>query len=153
MSVTAFTPDQEDFLRSNLLRSIETGLATRYSSSHAEYINRTRNLAWLTASISQEQSKDHISAQLERTIDDATSSVRAELPFAFRFVSGNMSQAITVAKVQLETGGLLPGSDVQIGLIGGLANDGSPTHPFTIGDVEFAMMAVEAQRAVGLQFE
>ncbi len=97
--------------------------------------------------------QDNGGTQLQQVAEKALSSVGAEVPFAFKLAPGNMSRAVIATKIDPRTGETLPYSDTQIGLIGGVAGEGKPVHPFIFDDVKFAIGAIEAQQAVNLQLE
>ncbi|MFO0920555.1 MAG: hypothetical protein U0451_02680 [Candidatus Saccharimonadales bacterium] len=71
----------------------------------------------------------------------------AEVPFIFGFEPNNMARSVTMSKVNPITGEVIPDSGIQVGLVGGLTDDGHPTAPFTQEDLTRAMGGYHCSRS------
>ncbi len=134
---------QREVLHSNLLGSMESGLASRYFTTQREHAKRLGRLA--------SNPNDPLGDKLQELSTGRAVAAGAEAPFMFTTRPSNMAQELIALKANPQTGEVIPGSDVQIGLIGGLAGEGRPTGSFTPEDIALATESMAAQDAVGLQ--
>ena len=143
MTNPEFGSEQQQVLHANLLASIESGLASRYYATKVEHAKRLARLAALPG--------DPASDKLRKIADITSVAGAAEAPFVFGLEPSNMAESVVASKLNPNNGEIIPGSDVQIGLINGLAGNGRPTAPFTQEDLIFATESIATQEAVGLR--
>ncbi|MGZ6004787.1 MAG: hypothetical protein ACXWLH_01405 [Candidatus Saccharimonadales bacterium] len=135
-----FGEEQQAVLHENTVISVLSGLAIRY---HRTLEDHTERVARLDATI-YDRVPDN-SEEVQRT-------VTAEAPIAFSLEPGNMSASVHVMKVNPETGFKLLGSEIQLGLIGGLSEGGRTNGEFTQEDLALAVERLKAQKQVGILY-
>ena len=123
---------QREVLHSNLLGSMESGLASRYFTTQREHAKRLGRLA--------SNPNDPLGDKLQELSTGRAVAAGAEAPFMFTTRPSNMAQELIALKANPQTG-----------LIGGLAGEGRPTGSFTPEDIALATESMAAQDAVGLQ--
>ena len=95
---------------------------------------------------------DAKSEAFRKSAERLHSAAGAELPYAFSIEPSNMAVSVQLIKVDPETGTKVDGSGVQVGLMGGLASDGTPNvrDGFTQDDLNLAVERLIEQKDLGL---
>lgn len=126
-------------MHQNTVVSVMSGLAIRYHNSLSAEAKRWEQLA--------KNARDPGAiAGAYRTFD----ALHAEAPISFSLEPSNMAVSVKVNKVNPHGGELIEGSDIQVGLVGGLAGEGNPTTPFSDEDLQIAVERLREQKQVGL---
>jgi hypothetical protein len=123
---------QQGILSKNTAGAALSGLALRYHQSlcaEAKHLHRMASIP-----------NDPAAGAFKPKAEQASLLIGAEAPIAFSLEPSNM------------TGTELPGSEIQIGMVGGLAGDGKPTKPFSSEDLSFAVQQLKEQKQAGLVY-
>lgn len=123
--------------------SVMTGLAIRY---HRVLKGQFDDMEQLASIVNDPDASKFNSVILPRM----RLALNAEVPLAFCLQPSNMAVCINVLKIDPITGNQLVLSDVNVGLMGGLAKDGQPSDGFTSDDLSFAVQRLREQLKVGL---
>lgn len=135
---------QREVLDMNTILSTMSGLAVRY---HREIDRVTR------AFIRVSEFEDELLAPgLSERAKKYRLALTAEVPIAFSLEPSNMAVSVKVNKINPEDGNIIDGSDYQVGLVGGLAGDGSPSKPFNEDDLQLAIERLREQKISGLVY-
>jgi len=135
---------QASVLRDGTLTAITSGMAGRYHCALRVGSERLDRLAALP--------DDPLVDRFRTQAEAARPAVTAETPLAFKLKPSNMAAGVHAVKVDPITGAEVPCSDVQIGLVGGLAGEGQPTGEFTVEDLDLAVGGLQKQQQVGLTY-
>jgi len=139
------TEDQVAVLGQNMQVVFQNGLAQRHFKalySRATFWERCASL------------DDPKSEAFRKSAERIRSAAGAELPYAFSIEPSNMSVSVQLIKVDPETGTKVDGSGIQVGLMGGLATDGTPNAQdgFTKDDLNIAVERLIEQKGIGLVY-
>ena len=141
----ALSESQQSVLDDNLRGVLELSMAQRYGRAlvaEATFWDRCATL------------DDQKSEDFKRSADRMRGAAVAEVPFAFSLEPSNMAVSVHMIKVNPNTGAKIEGSDIQVGLTGGLSRDGSPNkrYGFTATDLGFAIERLREQKRNGLVY-
>jgi hypothetical protein len=145
--MSKLTPPQLDVLNSNTLSSIENGFAVEYHAQLKDELERAESFR-----VKLEANGDPYAETMKTRVTRLGSALMAEAPIAFFTEPSNMAASIVAKKVNSETGEVIDGTDIQIGLVGGLAQDGQPSSKFEGDYLKFAVERVRVQEKIGLHY-
>jgi hypothetical protein len=135
---------QQGILSKNTAGAALSGLALRYHQSlcaEAKHLHRMASIP-----------NDPAAGAFKPKAEQASLLIGAEAPIAFSLEPSNMTVSVTAVMVDSTQGTELPGSEIQIGMVGGLAGDGKPTKPFSSEDLSFAVQQLKEQKQAGLVY-
>jgi hypothetical protein len=141
----SISDEQQSILVDNLRGTIELSMAQRYGKalvSEATFWERCATL------------DDENAERFKQGAEKMRQAASAEVPFAFSLEPSNMAVSVHTIKVNPNTGEKIDGSEIQVGLTGGLSNDGTPNkrYGFSVTDLKFAVERLREQKRSGLVY-
>jgi hypothetical protein len=142
--------NQRTVLADNLRAVLETDLAKPYISN----LRADASFHNYMAESSELFGDGDDPYEQRQLADEKLKSAGAELPFVFGFEPSNMARSVVMFRVDYQTGEKIEGSDVQIGLIDGLAGKGSPRAMagFNAEQLARAVAQIKKQQEAGLVY-
>lgn len=140
----SLSKNQEVVLDCNTAIATLTGLAIRYHS----VLDHDAAMLDGMAAVPDEPAAPTFRERAELTRE--VISTKAQIGFSLS--PSNMAMSIRAMKVDPQTRQEIPHSNVEIGLVGGFAEDGKPSRGFAPEDVTFAIDRLKAQEEVGITY-
>jgi len=143
--VTSFNERKRAVVDESTALSLMSGLAIRYHRALEHQLDEVERFALIANDPAAETLKSKILPQIR-------SAISAEAAIGFSLRPSNMAVGVNVIKIDPNTGNEILFSDTQIGLMGGLAQDGQPSGEFNEDDLTLAVQRLREQKQAGLTY-